>query len=119
MIDSGIGVPKALQHHLFTKFHRAPNARHARPDGTGLGLFMAKKAIIAQGGFDINRVRIVVGEKTLIGAVVMGDQTLSTPLQKIIARKIDISSMREKLLARDAKIADVVVDFWSQHVTTS
>jgi signal transduction histidine kinase len=50
VIDNGIGVPKAEQHHLFTKFYRAGNARKARPDGTGLGLFMAKKVIIAQGG---------------------------------------------------------------------
>jgi len=48
--DSGIGVPKKDQHHLFTKFYRAGNARSARPDGTGLGLFMAKKVIVAQGG---------------------------------------------------------------------
>lgn len=48
--DTGIGVPKAEQHKLFTKFYRAGNARRARPDGTGLGLFMAKKVIAAQGG---------------------------------------------------------------------
>jgi signal transduction histidine kinase len=50
VVDDGIGVPKAEQHHLFTKFYRAGNARKARPDGTGLGLFMAKKVILAQGG---------------------------------------------------------------------
>lgn len=50
VIDDGIGVPRALQHHLFSKFYRAPNAQKARPDGTGLGLFMAKKIVIAQGG---------------------------------------------------------------------
>lgn len=48
--DSGIGVPKSEQHHLFNKFYRAGNARKMRPDGTGLGLFMAKKVIVAQGG---------------------------------------------------------------------
>jgi len=48
--DTGIGVPKSEQHHLFNKFYRAGNAKKARPDGTGLGLFMAKKVIIAQGG---------------------------------------------------------------------
>ena len=48
--DSGIGVPKDDQKHLFTKFYRAGNAKKARPDGTGLGIFMAKKVIIAQGG---------------------------------------------------------------------
>ncbi len=50
VIDNGIGVPKHEQHHLFTKFYRAGNARKARPDGTGLGLFMAKKVIISEGG---------------------------------------------------------------------
>lgn len=48
--DDGIGVPKQEHHHLFTKFYRAGNAKKARPDGTGLGLFMSKKVIIAQGG---------------------------------------------------------------------
>lgn len=48
--DNGIGVPRAVQHKLFSKFYRADNAQRARPDGTGLGLFMAKKVILAQGG---------------------------------------------------------------------
>jgi signal transduction histidine kinase len=48
--DTGLGVPKSEQHHLFTKFYRAGNARKVRPDGTGLGLYMAKKVIVAQGG---------------------------------------------------------------------
>lgn len=48
--DTGIGVPRSVQHKLFTKFYRAQNAQQARPDGTGLGLFMAKKVIAAQGG---------------------------------------------------------------------
>lgn len=50
VIDDGLGVPKFEQPHLFTKFYRAGNARKARPDGTGLGLFMARKVIVAQGG---------------------------------------------------------------------
>jgi signal transduction histidine kinase len=50
VVDNGIGVPRSEQKHLFTKFYRAGNARQARPDGTGLGLFMAKKVVIAQGG---------------------------------------------------------------------
>lgn len=50
VVDDGIGVPKTEKHNLFNKFFRANNAQKARPDGTGLGLFMAKKVIIAQGG---------------------------------------------------------------------
>lgn len=48
--DNGMGVPKDEQAHLFSKFYRAANAQQARPDGTGLGLFMAKKVISEQGG---------------------------------------------------------------------
>ena len=48
--DTGIGVPKNEQQHLFTKFFRARNARRRRPDGTGVGLFLAKKVVIAHGG---------------------------------------------------------------------
>lgn len=48
--DSGIGVPLAEQPHLFGKFFRAENARRQRPDGTGVGLFLAKKVIDAHNG---------------------------------------------------------------------
>lgn len=50
VIDNGIGVPNSEKPHLFSKFYRAQNARVARPDGTGLGLFMAQKVIVGQGG---------------------------------------------------------------------
>ncbi len=71
------------------------------------------EAMVAQSGFDVNHVRLLVGEKRVFGAVVMGDQTLSYPLQKIVSEGIDISSIREKLLAPDARIGDVVVEFWA------
>lgn len=48
--DSGIGVPPAEQAQLFSKFFRATNARKARPDGTGVGLFLAKKVVEDHGG---------------------------------------------------------------------
>lgn len=43
--DQGIGVPEKERARLFNKFFRATNARRARPDGTGVGLFLAKKVI--------------------------------------------------------------------------
>jgi signal transduction histidine kinase len=48
--DTGIGVPVSEQTHLFSKFFRATNARKQRPDGTGVGLYLAKKVITAHGG---------------------------------------------------------------------
>lgn len=48
--DTGIGVPKSEQDQLFSKFYRASNARKQRPDGTGVGIFLAKKVVTALGG---------------------------------------------------------------------
>lgn len=48
--DTGIGVPEEERAHLFTKFFRAANARKQRPDGTGVGIFLAKKVVVAHGG---------------------------------------------------------------------
>jgi len=48
--DTGIGVPAAEKQQLFNKFFRATNARKQRPDGTGVGLFLAKKVIDAHDG---------------------------------------------------------------------
>jgi len=50
VVDNGIGVPREAQKHLFGKMFRAENARRARPDGTGLGLFMVKKVVAEQQG---------------------------------------------------------------------
>ena len=48
--DKGIGVPLEEQEHLFHKFFRATNARKQRPDGTGVGLFLAKRVIDSHHG---------------------------------------------------------------------
>ena len=70
-------------------------------------------SIVAQTGFEVNRLRLLVGEKTLLGAIVMGDQKLSFPLQRIITNNMDISPIRERLLAPHARIGDVVAEFWT------
>jgi nitrite reductase (NADH) large subunit len=70
-------------------------------------------SMVAQTGFEVNRLRLLVGEKTLLGAIIMGDQKLSFPLEKIISGNVDISPIREQLLAPSAKVGDVVAEFWS------
>jgi nitrite reductase (NADH) large subunit len=70
-------------------------------------------SMVAQTGFDVNRLRLLVGEKTLLGAIIMGDQKLSFPLEKIISGNVDISPIREQLLALSANVSDVIAEFWS------
>ena len=71
------------------------------------------ECIVAQTGFEVNRLRLLVGQKTLLGAIVIGDQKLSLPLEKMISNKVDIMPIREKLLTPDAKIGDVIAEFWA------
>lgn len=50
VVDNGIGVPEDIKPKLFAKFFRAGNAQNARPDGTGLGLYLVKRVVEDQGG---------------------------------------------------------------------
>lgn len=75
------------------------------------------EAIVAQTGFEVNRLRLLVGEQTLLGAVVMGDQKLSFPLEKIISDGMNISPIRDRLLAPRSKVGDVIADFWLEKNT--
>lgn len=60
---------------------------------------------------DVNRVRLLVGERTLVGAVVMGDQTLSRPLHRLIAEQADITPIRAALVANPASAITLISDF--------
>lgn len=48
--DTGIGIPEDQQKALFTKFFRARNAIHMRPEGSGLGLWIANEIIKRHNG---------------------------------------------------------------------
>jgi NADPH-dependent 2,4-dienoyl-CoA reductase/sulfur reductase-like enzyme len=69
-------------------------------------------AIAAENHFEINRLRLLLGETTLLGAVVMGDQTLSQPLQRLIAANADITPIRQRLLQPGARLGDLIVSFY-------
>lgn len=71
-------------------------------------------SIAAQGGFEINHLRLVIGPKTLLGAVVMGDQKMSLPLQNLVSGQVDITPIRQQLLTPGAPLADVLIEFWKQ-----
>jgi signal transduction histidine kinase len=43
--DTGIGIPEAEKSRIFTRFFRASNAQKKETDGSGLGLFIAKRVM--------------------------------------------------------------------------
>ena len=69
-------------------------------------------AIAMKSGSDVNHVRLLIGESTLVGALVMGDQTLSRPLKELILEQMDISKIHDSLLKDQAHLADIVMDHW-------
>jgi hypothetical protein len=46
--------------------------------------------------------------------VIMGDQSASFPLQEIIQRQMDISSIRNLLLTPEAPLVKIVTEFWKE-----
>ncbi|OGO33674.1 MAG: hypothetical protein A2W35_07540 [Chloroflexi bacterium RBG_16_57_11] len=71
-------------------------------------------AIAAENYFEVNRLRILVGKNTFVGAIIMGDQTPSQPLQQLVSAQVDISPIRNQLLERNAKLGEIVTLFWEK-----
>jgi len=68
--------------------------------------------IVAQTYQETNRIRLYVTQNTITGAIVMGDQTLSRPLQVLIRDQVDISPMRDRLLSPQNPLIDTLTSFW-------
>ena len=71
-------------------------------------------AIASQNNFSVNRLRVLVGKQTMVGGIVMGDQTLSRAVHHLIAQKVNITPIREQLLQPDnTSLGDLIADFYT------
>lgn len=61
-----------------------------------------------------DRVRVLLGERVVQGAIVMGSQVLSHPLARLVADRADISSIRPECVARPAAALDRLLAFHDQ-----
>lgn len=48
--DTGIGIPQSEQPFIFEKFFRGKSASETHPEGSGMGLFIAKNIVESHGG---------------------------------------------------------------------
>jgi len=69
-------------------------------------------AIAMTTGSEINQVRVMIGDNTLVGALVMGDQTLSRPLKELILNQVEITAVRSRLIQPSSPVGDILMDQW-------
>jgi NAD(P)H-nitrite reductase large subunit len=72
-------------------------------------------AIVSDAG--ANHLRLLLGEDRIVGAIVMGDQTLSRPLQHLIRERIDIRAVRGRIIGRPTEIGPVLTALMDRTVS--
>src|SRR3990172_7461277 len=82
--------------------------------GDSEGWRVQPDALAVETGEAHSRTRLLLGPQSILGAVVMGDQTLSPPLQHLINRQADIRPVRQRLLAEPAALGSTVLSFWKE-----
>lgn len=63
---------------------------------------------------DVNRVRLVIGEQRIAGALVMGDQSWSRPLQQLVTGEADITPIRSFLQSAGPTALHHLAGFYRQ-----
>ncbi len=71
-------------------------------------------AVVCQNNFEINRLRVMLGDRRILGAVLMGDQSLSQPLEDLVANNVDVSEIRNVLVQNHDAMGPAILGFWNQ-----
>jgi NAD(P)H-nitrite reductase large subunit len=74
----------------------------------------ALESTAVEEGSGANRLRLQIGANTVSGAVVMGNQAYSEPLQELVTRRADIGPIRDRLLRPGAPLGGLIVEFWKR-----
>lgn len=80
--------------------------------GDSEGWRIQPEAMAVETGEEHSRARLLLGASTILGAVVMGDQSLSRPLQHLIGGQVDITPVRDQLVADPAQMPGTLMAFW-------
>jgi pyruvate/2-oxoglutarate dehydrogenase complex dihydrolipoamide dehydrogenase (E3) component len=71
-------------------------------------------ALVAETYAGESHLRLYLSPTRLVGAVIMGNQSISLPIQQIVREKIDIQPLRSRLLEPGARLADLITSFWQE-----
>ncbi len=71
--------------------------------------------IAMESGSEVSHLRLMVGERALLGGLVMGDQKISLVLQEMVDLQTDITPIRTQLLHPSASLGQVLMDFWTSN----
>ncbi len=70
--------------------------------------------LAAEVTMDEGQVRLILGEHTLLGAVVMGDQKISRPIRELIKDQVDITPIHDQLLQSGPQLGQLIMDYWAK-----
>jgi NADPH-dependent 2,4-dienoyl-CoA reductase/sulfur reductase-like enzyme len=62
------------------------------------------------------RIRLAVGQDCLVGAVILGDQTLSRPLTDLVLNRVPLGRLRQQLLKSPESAVQILMDYGRQQV---
>jgi hypothetical protein len=69
-------------------------------------------AFAVEAKYQDSHLRLIVGSTQIYGAVLLGDQTLSAPLQALIGGRINILPIRDRLLEAATDLPRLIEAYW-------
>jgi NAD(P)H-nitrite reductase large subunit len=63
-----------------------------------------------------SRIRLVVGDDRLVGAVILGDQSLSRPLTELVRRRIPLGRLRHQLVQSPDRAVQILIEYAQKQV---